>query len=101
MDKILEDAKLLLDSRPTAVDLKNYIQIMLDKAEESNGDISVLIKTVSSLVQNIIDECNKLKLTGQELINDGMKILTHCHTGAFATVDIGTALSIPIFLFIL
>jgi methylthioribose-1-phosphate isomerase len=99
LDKIEKDAQILLQARPTAVDLKNCINYMLKRARETNVDIPKLITSATSIVKDIIDECKKLAQTGFNLIKkyDTIRILTHCHTGSLATVDVGTALSIPIF----
>ncbi len=47
----------------------------------------------STYVEDIITRCKKIGENGETLINDTMKILTHCNAGALATVDHGTALA--------
>jgi len=41
----------------------------------------------------MIDRCRRIGENGEKLIEDGMRILTHCNAGALATVDYGTALA--------
>ena len=95
LDQLYVDAQMLLKSRPTAIDLKNCINIMLENAIETNMNIPELIMTAEKIVKSMIDDCKNIAKTGLKLINKGCHILTHCHTGALATVDVGTALSIP------
>jgi translation initiation factor eIF-2B subunit alpha/methylthioribose-1-phosphate isomerase len=47
----------------------------------------------STYVEDIITRCKKIGENGEKLINNNMKILTHCNAGALATVDYGTALA--------
>lgn len=43
--------------------------------------------------QMMVDKCTRIGEYGAELIEDGMKLMTHCNAGALATVDVGTALA--------
>lgn len=86
-------------TRPTAVNLFWAIRRMMSVVDRS-GD-----KPVADIVQALIDEanaiaaedvetCRRIGDNGAELINTGDGILTHCNTGALATVDYGTALGV-------
>jgi methylthioribose-1-phosphate isomerase len=94
---LLKNSKTLLQTRPTAIDLKNSINLMLSlwNPENNNSPPSVneYIAEAENLEKKLIEECTKIAEIGLTLIKDGNKILTHCHTGSFATVDVGTALS--------
>lgn len=94
---LLKDSKILLQTRPTAIDLQNNVNAMLSlwKPDKSNfppsiGDYTLKAK---NLEKKLLDECLKIAEAGLSLIKNNCKILTHCHTGSFATVDIGTAIS--------
>lgn len=80
----------LLSTRPTAVDLKNALNIMRKTA--GNAPDKVLQKA-REFAASSEDECRRIGETGNMLIKDGFKILTHCNAGALATVDHGTALA--------
>lgn len=82
-------AELIKSTRPTAHDLFHAVDYMLDKIE--NGDEPV--EAAENYVMRTLDACENIGRYGNELIEDGMKILTHCNAGALATVDYGTALA--------
>jgi translation initiation factor eIF-2B subunit alpha/methylthioribose-1-phosphate isomerase len=86
---IEEAAHILRDTRPTAHDLFHAIDHML---EAINGGQDPL-EAADAYADDITDRCRKIGENGNELINDGDKILTHCNAGALATVDFGTALA--------
>lgn len=84
-----EDAQILLAARPTAVDLKNAIEFVLSKEIDGMS----IIDAAREWHNMIEDKCRRIAENGAMLINDGMKILTHCNTGELATgVTYGTAL---------
>ena len=88
---LIDNAKrILLSSRPTAVDLRNGVEIVL-KTNPLTPDGA--LSTAKSFVQKIIDEGKKIGENGKHLIRNEMKVLTHCHTGAPALVDYGSALA--------
>ena len=95
IQKIMKDAKILLNARPTAVDLQNSISRMLQTIKEKNTLESV-ITGAETIVNEIISECQAIAKIGTKLLNNGISVLHHCHTGALATVDIGTALGVLI-----
>lgn len=101
LEQILEDAKLLKLSRPTAVDLQNVISEMTEYIkQEITNDKKNLVESVkekaNQIVNAIIDECSLLAKTGTKIINNNSSIIHHCHTGALATIDIGSALGVII-----
>ncbi len=82
--------KTLLAARPTAIDLKNgldYIQSFFPIDPEN------ALKKAKRLADEIAAEGKKIGQIGKELIHDEMNILTHCHTGALALVDFGSAIA--------
>lgn len=75
-------AERLLATRPTAVNLQNNLESMLQGAQWED------------LAAEDIDLCEKMAIAGASLVKDGEKILTHCNTGSLATLGVGTALGV-------
>ena len=83
----LEDAaQTLRATRPTAYDLFHAIDLM----SSEDGDLR---RAADRYADSVVSRCERIGVSGSELIEDGMKILTHCNAGALATVDFGTALA--------
>jgi methylthioribose-1-phosphate isomerase len=101
-DKLIAElegaAETLKRTRPTAVNLFWAIDRILDKARGFYGNARELATYVVEEAKRITDEdaaANHLiGKHGDELINDGDFILTHCNAGALATVEYGTALGV-------
>ncbi|MHA1542351.1 MAG: S-methyl-5-thioribose-1-phosphate isomerase [Candidatus Hodarchaeales archaeon] len=87
---IEEAYNYLLSSRPTAVDLKNGLELIKRELVNDPDDILRIAKEFSS---SIAEQGRKIGEVGKTLIRDGMNILTHCHTGALALVDNGSAIA--------
>ena len=51
------------------------------------------VRAADAYAQLTIDKCRLIGQHGMKLIDDGMKLMTHCNAGALATVDVGTALA--------
>ena len=91
--------KILLKSRPTAINLFWAIDRMRSKMNEH---ISLTPKkianTLLSEAHEILDEDieinRKMGSFGAELLSDGARVLTHCNAGALATAGHGTALGV-------
>ncbi len=94
----LENAKkILLETRPTAVNLAWGLEKIMKIAIESN--------TVDELRINVVESAKKMASediqinmsmgkNGSELFSDNDTIMTHCNAGALATVGYGTALGV-------
>jgi methylthioribose-1-phosphate isomerase len=94
-----EAADTLRKTRPTAVNLPWALERMLEKAQKAQlTQVEQIVNDLVSEAQRIADEdveVNKrMAANGAELIKDGFNVLTHCNTGALATVDYGTALGV-------
>ena len=94
-----EAAATLLKTRPTAVNLPWALERMLEKTQEAQyAQAEQIVNALVAEAQRIADEdveINKrMAAYGAELIEDGYNVLTHCNTGALATVDYGTALGV-------
>ncbi|MEA3460100.1 MAG: S-methyl-5-thioribose-1-phosphate isomerase, partial [Chloroflexota bacterium] len=94
-----EAAEVLRATRPTAVNLPWAIERMLARARDAgHAAVGEVVKALKKEAQRIADEDvetnRRMGAYGAELIADGDNILTHCNTGALATVDYGTALGV-------
>ena len=98
MRQIEESAKVLKETRPTAVNLFWAVDRILKKACETFGDAKAVAKVVVDEARRMADEDvevnRKIGEHGSKLIDDKDVILTHCNAGSLATVDYGTALGI-------
>jgi len=89
--------KLLLETRPTAVNLSWALNRLKRKAsslqEKPPGEIwEALLEEARNIHDEEKERCEKISLFGASLIPDGANIITHCNTGPLATGGLGTAL---------
>ena len=94
----LENAyKVLLQTRPTAVNLKWGLDKMMEESgkHETVQDIKEnLVKLVKEMSDDDIQTNKNMGRFGSALIDTGDVIMTHCNAGALATVSYGTALGV-------
>ncbi len=81
----------LLNSRPTAVDLRNCLDLVAD-AYRSGGSEEAMVMA-ENLMRDTIDSCMRIGQSGKDLIHQEGRVMTHCNAGALATLDWGTALA--------
>ncbi len=85
-------------TRPTAVNLFVGLRRVLETARKIKGGINEIRQAVVGEAQRIADEDveinRRMGKNGSKLLKDGDTVLTHCNTGALATVDYGTALGV-------
>jgi methylthioribose-1-phosphate isomerase len=104
-DFIKESSKLLIQSRPTAINLKWAVDRMMKKLADNKTN--EVLKVALDEAKAICDEdeifCKNIGLNGLKIIEDIYKkkkdkvnILTHCNAGWLATINWGTATS-PIY----
>lgn len=90
---LLDDWARLRASRPTAVNLMNYLDRLRPLLEADAAAPAVLEAALA-----IFDEdralCLRMAEHGLAAIREGARILTHCNTGSLATAGIGTALGL-------
>ena len=102
---IKESAEELIQSRPTAINLKWAVDRMMKKLSGINSD--QFLDTALKEAKEICDEdekyCKNIGINGLKLIEeiynkkkDTVNILTHCNAGWLATINWGTATS-PIY----
>ena len=89
----------LASTRPTAVNLFWALDRMRNVAKESaslpvEGIKLRLLKEAEKIKDEDTEICRRMGLNGAQLLKDGMRVLTHCHTGALATAGFGTALGV-------
>ncbi len=84
-------------TRPTAVNLFWALERM-EKALLEHGTLEGVVERLEEeavkIAREDIETNKAIGRNGADLIEDGMTILTHCNTGALATVDYGTALGV-------
>lgn len=97
-NSLRKDRDMLLETRPTAIDLDNAVRFVYEHAVKWIPDLDharlVAQQAALEFAQSSAEDCRLIGEAGQELIKDGMRILTHCNAGALATVDWGTAISV-------
>ena len=95
----------LIDSRPTAINLKWAVDRMMKKLSGVNNNdiLNIAIKEAKAIVEEDVSFCKNIGLNGLKIIEeisekkkDTVNILTHCNAGWLATIDWGTATS-PIY----
>jgi len=94
----LEEAKkILIQTRPTAVNLKWGLEKIMDVANKGT-DVSDIQQSVIHAAKKMAEEDIQTNMTmgklGSELFDNNDTIMTHCNAGALATVAYGTALGV-------
>jgi methylthioribose-1-phosphate isomerase len=100
-------AETLISARPTAVNLKYAVSLMMDRVICAGSRESAIKELFHSAVRFTEDEvvrCKKIGEHGLPLIRElhergsrPVRILTHCNAGWLACIDYGTALA-PVYL---
>jgi methylthioribose-1-phosphate isomerase len=95
----------LINSRPTAINLKWAVDRMVKKllVVNSNEIFKIALEEAKAIVEEDVNFCKNIGLNGLKIIEeikkkkkDTVNILTHCNAGWLATIDWGTATS-PIY----
>jgi methylthioribose-1-phosphate isomerase len=91
-------ALYLKNARPTAVNLSWALEQMLHRSAAFSGSVSeyreILLKEARAIHHQDQKMCDAIGMVGEPFVTDGMRVLTHCNTGIFATGGIGTALGV-------
>jgi methylthioribose-1-phosphate isomerase len=91
-------AAAIVLARPTGVNLHWAMERMRRRAAGTPGDGDALLAALRAEADAIWAEdqamCAAIAEHGQLLMRQGIRVLTHCNTGALATGGIGTALGI-------
>ena len=100
-----KSATELINSRPTAINLKWAVDRMMNKISGLNSDkiLDIAINEANDICEEDIKFCKNIGLNGLKIIEkiynkkkDTVNILTHCNAGWLATINWGTATS-PIY----
>ena len=94
LHEFMKVAERLKAARPTAVNLMNNIDSLVQVARETSVSPEALLEKADDLYQEDVDLCLKMGETGAAVIQPRERILTHCNTGGLATVGRGTALGV-------
>ena len=95
----------LIDSRPTAINLKWAVDRMMKKLSGVNSDqiLNIALNEAKEICEEDVKFCENIGLNGLKIIEeiynkkkDTVNILTHCNAGWLATINWGTATS-PIY----
>jgi methylthioribose-1-phosphate isomerase len=93
VEQLTATIALLRSSRPTAVNLVNYLD-RLQQLIDSGADRFLLADEVAAIFDEDVALCAAMSEHGAALVEHGDRILTHCNTGSLATAGVGTALGV-------
>lgn len=89
-------AELLIESRPTAINLawgvKRILVVLDDLSLDQDMKTEKIVSTAQEMAEEDVATNLRMAEYGASLIEDGDMIITHCNTGSLAAVDWGTAL---------
>ncbi len=100
-----KSAENLINSRPTAINLKWAVDRMINKLSgvNSNKILEIALNEAKVICEEDVKFCENIGLNGLKIIEeiynkkkDTVNILTHCNAGWLATINWGTATS-PIY----
>jgi methylthioribose-1-phosphate isomerase len=100
-----KSAEELIQSRPTAINLKWAVDRMMNKLSGINSDqiLDIALKEAQEICDEDEKFCENIGINGLKIIEeiynkkkDTVNILTHCNAGWLATINWGTATS-PIY----
>jgi methylthioribose-1-phosphate isomerase len=103
---INKSAEELIQSRPTAINLKWAVDRMMNKLSGINSDqiLNIALKEAKEICDEDEKFCENIGINGLKIIEEiynkkkeTVNILTHCNAGWLATINWGTATS-PIYL---
>ena len=94
-----EGCRVLLESRPTAINLFwaiNRMQVLIqNKEKKSPNELAyILLDEAHKILKDDIQINRKMGSFGADLLPKKANVLTHCNAGALATAGHGTALGV-------
>jgi methylthioribose-1-phosphate isomerase len=90
-------AARLRRTRPTGVNLFVGLKRVLSiarSARDVRGIRAAVVREAKRIADEDVEANRRMGKYGARLLKDGNVVLTHCNTGALATVDYGTALGV-------
>lgn len=102
---VAEQLEILISARPTAINIKNAAESLLDKTyilHENESSVEEMKAQIIKSCENMLEEdVNTNKAIGElgatailKLSSKKVQLLTHCNTGSLATAGYGTALGV-------
>ena len=100
-----KSSESLINSRPTAINLKWAVDRMMNRLVGVNNDqiLNIALKEAKEICEEDVKFCKKIGINGLKIIKeiynkkkDTVNILTHCNAGWLAAINWGTATS-PIY----
>ncbi|MBT7998233.1 MAG: S-methyl-5-thioribose-1-phosphate isomerase [Betaproteobacteria bacterium] len=97
--RMISAFEILAASRPTAVNLFWALNRMRGRLtnvskEENTMIAKLLLDEANAIYHEDIEINKKMGALGASILDDGMRVLTHCNAGALATAGHGTALGV-------
>jgi methylthioribose-1-phosphate isomerase len=96
--RLLAAIEMLASTRPTAVNLFQALDIMRQAVERQDCSPEEYCGRIAGdafhMHEEELEVERQIGLNGARLIDDGMRVLTHCNAGGLATAGLGTALSV-------
>ncbi|MDB4279916.1 S-methyl-5-thioribose-1-phosphate isomerase [bacterium] len=102
---VRQSSEDLIQSRPTAINLKWSVDRMMEKLSGVNNNkvLEIALSEAKTICEEDVKFCENIGLNGLKIIEeiynkkkDTVNILTHCNAGWLATINWGTATS-PIY----
>ncbi len=85
-------ARILLNTRPTAVSLPNAVMFVMNRLRNSTGSLEelrkIVISTANEFIEKSLEAVKKIAEYGARMISDGDVIVTHCHSSVAVSVII-------------
>lgn len=97
MAELEKASKVLLETRPTAVNLRWALERMMNlarSAEDWQELPRILAEEARRIEEEDIEVNRRMGRHGAELLPEKATVLTHCNAGALATAGYGTALGV-------
>ncbi|MCB5227332.1 S-methyl-5-thioribose-1-phosphate isomerase [Alishewanella sp. 16-MA] len=91
--QLQKDAEILRAARPTAVNLMNNLDSMLEAIQHTDF-VSATVACAEALFAEDVALCQLMAEHGAALVQPNEQLLTHCNTGGLATAGVGTALGV-------
>ncbi len=101
LDRLIKDieaaGKMIVGTRPTAVNLSWGVKRVLGAAEDAKNVKEAkmfALDEAKAIADEDVEKNMKLGEYGASLLEDGDTVMTHCNAGRLACVDWGTALGV-------
>ncbi|CAM5197071.1 methylthioribose-1-phosphate isomerase [Alishewanella longhuensis] len=92
-EQLLQAAEILRAARPTAVNLMNNLDSMIQALRQADFT-DAAVACAEALFAEDVALCQNMAEHGAALVQPNERLLTHCNTGGLATAGVGTALGV-------